>query len=226
MKTKTSSFAITDYKYQLIPINADLPEEPRMVELLAKYREALKDKPLDEVLASVTGDLTGTSEGDSLAGEMIADAMRKAAGTEIALIPNGVFKSGFRSGDLTREILYEICPSEGTVTAIDVPGAALKKMLTASLDQKGKDNFLQVSGLTVERTADGLQVLVAGEPLNEKRRYQVAVNDFLAGGGAGYDVLRTLRSRRKTQWTIRGLLEEALKAKGKLVPTDLEKRWK
>jgi|GEM_PF-1245649 len=225
LKTKMSTYAITDYKYQLIPITSDLPEDPRMVELLQKYKDRLKTQPLEEVLATVPADFAQTSSGDSLIGEMAADAMRKGAQTEIALVDNGLFRSGFKTGELTREIFYEVFPTESGVTAIDVPGALLRKALENSAGQKGRDGFLQISGLTVEKQGDSLNIKVGEEPLNDKRKYQVAMDDFLAGGGSGYEFFRKLKSRRKTPVLIRESLEQNLKAKGKLDPQDMDKRW-
>ncbi|HTC19451.1 MAG TPA: 5'-nucleotidase C-terminal domain-containing protein, partial [bacterium] len=224
-KTKIAAYSIVDYHYQLIPITPDLPEDPQMVGLLQKYRDQLKEKPLDEVLAAVPADFLGAEKGDSLVGEITADAMRKSAQTEIALVPNGSFKSGFNSGDLTREILYDIFPNDSEIVAIDVPGVYLRKAIEAAAAEKGKDDFLQVSGLTIGKNGDELQIEVGGEPLNDKRKYQVALNDFLAGGPPGYEFFRKLKSRRKTQTLIRGLLEETLKSKSKIADTDLDKRW-
>jgi 5'-nucleotidase/UDP-sugar diphosphatase len=224
-KTKKAEYSVEDYHYRLIPITSDLPEDGQMVELLQKYKDRLKEKPLDEVLANFSEDLTRSSDGDSLIGQLAVDGMRKSAQTEVALLNNGFFKSGFKTGDLTREVLYEIVPTDSEITAIDVPGISLRKALEASAAIKGQDDFLQVSGLTVEKTGEGLKIKVGEEPLSDTRKYQVAVNDFLAGGGAGYDFFRKLKSRRKAHTMIRELLEETFKTKAKITAADLEKRW-
>lgn len=224
-KTKKEAYFIRDYKYQLIPITSDLPEDPQMVELLAGYKEKLQSKPLDEVLASISADLTDNGGGDSLVGEILTDALRKSAQSEIALVNNGFFRAGFKSGDLTREVLYQVCPTDSDITVIDVPGIDLRKALESSAAEKGQDGFLQISGLKVQKDGDQLKVLVGDEPLNDRRKYQVAVNDFLASGNGGYDFFRKLKSRRKIQQSLRNLLEESLKEKQKVSPTDLEKRW-
>jgi 5'-nucleotidase / UDP-sugar diphosphatase len=224
-KTKIAAYSIVDYRYQLIPITSDLPEDPQMVELLQKYKDQLKEKPLDEVLATVSTDFNRAENGDSLVGEITTDAMRKSAQTEIALLNNGSFKTGFNTGDLTREILYEILPTDSEIVAIDVPGIYLRKAIEESATEKGKDDFLQVSGLTITQHGDELQIKVGDELLNDKRKYQIAVNGFLAGGGSGYDFFRRLKSRRKTQIMVRGLLEETLKSKSKITTADIDKRW-
>ncbi len=224
-KTKIAAYSIVNYRYQLIPITSDIPENPQMVELLQKYKDQLKEKPLDEVLATVSADFNMMEKGDSLAGEIATDAMRKSAKTEIAILNNGFFKASFNSGDLTREILYDIFPIDNEIVAIDVPGIYLRKAIEESAAEKGKDGFLQISGVMVTKNGDDIQIKVGGELLNDKRKYQVAMNSFLADGGCGYDFFRRLKSRRKTQIMIRELLEETLKSKSKVSPADLDKRW-
>lgn len=224
-KTKKEAYFIGDYKYQLIPITADLPEDPAMVELLQKYGAKLKSRPLDEVLATVTGDLTGGETGDSLIGEISADALRKSAQSEIALLNDGFFHAGFKSGNLTREVLYQVCPLDSDITVIDVPGIDLRKALESSAAEKGQDNFLQISGLKIKKDGESLDIFVGDEPLNDRRRYQVAVNDFLAAGNGGYDFFRKLKSRRKIQVSLRDLLEDSLKAQPQITSDNLDQRW-
>ncbi len=224
-KTKKEDYSVEDYRYKLIPINQDLPEDPKMVELLQRFKNRLKSKPLDEVLATVFGDLGRSNQGDSFLGEMTADAIRKAAGTEIALLNSGSFRTDFKSGDLTREILYEIFPFDDEVVTLDVPGSYLRKAIEASELKKGQGGFLQVSGLKIERSGEELKILAGNEPLRDRQKYLVAVNDFLAGGGDGYDVFRRVKARRKTQRMVRELLESTLKEKQKITTDNIEKRW-
>lgn len=224
-KSKKEEYSVEDFKYQLIPITSDLPEDPQMAGLLAKYKERLKSKPLEEVLTTVTGDLTDCSGGDSLIGEIMADAMRKSAQAEIALVNNGFFNPGFKSGDFTREILYQVCPSDSGMAVIDVPGVYLRKALEESGTEKGQNGFLQISGLKIQKNGEELTMLMGDEPLNDRRKYLVAVNDFLANGNGGYDFFGEIKSRRKIQISLRDLLETSLKEKPKIAPEDLEKRW-
>ena len=224
-KTKKEDHWVKSYKHQLIPITSDLPEDPQMVELLEGYKKQLKTKPLEEVLATVSGDLTRSDQGDSLLGSIATDALAKAAGAEIALLNSGSFRSQFRSGPLTREILYEIYPFDDEVIVLDVPGSYLRKAIEASESKRGQGGFLQVSGLRIEKADGQLRILFGNELLNDRRKYLVAVNDFLAQGGDGYNVFRRIKSRRKTQIMIRDLLEETLKAKQKISSGDFERRW-
>ncbi len=224
-KTRKEDYSVEDFRYKLIPITSDLPEDPAMVELLQKFKSRLKSKPLDEVLAVVTGDLTRSNQGDSYLGELAADTIRKSAQAEVGLVNSGSFRSDFKSGDLTREILYEIFPFDDEVVSLEMTGFTLRKILEASSLKKDQGGFLQVSGLKIQKDGGDLKIFVGDQPLRDRQKYLVAVNDFLAGGGDGYESLKRLNSRRKTRVMIRELLEEALKERQKISTSDLDKRW-
>jgi 2',3'-cyclic-nucleotide 2'-phosphodiesterase (5'-nucleotidase family) len=106
-----------------------------------------------------------------------------------------------------------------------MPGKQLRKIITQSVMAAGSAGFLQVSGLTINRGPLGLTILVGVEPLNDRLRYKVATNGFLAEGGAGYDEFRQLKDREKTGLMVRSLLEAALKEEPHLAVGQLEKRW-
>jgi 2',3'-cyclic-nucleotide 2'-phosphodiesterase (5'-nucleotidase family) len=223
-KTKNATYSITDYHYQLIPITADLPEDPDMVALLDKYRSRLKQKPLDEPLAEALN-ADANNQGDSIWGQMAADEIRKSAQTDVALINSDFFHSDFKTGTITREILYEIVPTDNEIVTVEIPGAYLRKTLEIAELKRGQGAFLQISGLKVQRVGGGLSIWVGNEPLNDHQKYQLALNDFLADGGDGYEQLRRLKYRKRTDVMIRELLENALKAHRKIDSSDLEKRW-
>jgi 2',3'-cyclic-nucleotide 2'-phosphodiesterase (5'-nucleotidase family) len=225
-KTKLANYTVVDHKYRLIPIERSLPEDPSMVALLAKYHERMGNKPLDEVLADISGDLLKASEGDSLIGRFACDAVREAAQTQVALLHNGAFKGEFRSGSFTRGDLHETCPFDDEVVVMDVQGSVLRKVLETSAGRKGAPGFLQLSGIEVVREGEVLTVKVAGAPLEDKTTYRVAVNDFLAQGGQGYPWFRKVASRRKTQIMLRELLEKRFLSAKRVSPSDHGRAWR
>jgi 2',3'-cyclic-nucleotide 2'-phosphodiesterase (5'-nucleotidase family) len=218
-------YAIQDYKYQLIPITADLPEDPQMQALLAKFEKKLQNLSLDEVLTTADGPAVNNESGDSLLGQITADAVRKASGAAVALIHSGAFVADLKAGPFTRENLYTLFPYEDDVITFEMQGKQLRKIVAQSVTAAGSAGFLQVSGLTINRGPSGLTILVGVEPLNDRLRYKVATNGFLAEGGAGYDEFRQLKDREKTGLMVRSLLEAALKEEPHLTVGQLEKRW-
>lgn len=133
-------------------------------------------------------------------GNLIADAMRDATGADIAIMNGG----GIR-GDTTydagrkltrRDILTEL-PFGNTTVVTELPGSQILLALENGVSQaeKGAGRFPQVSGLsyafdvTAEAGSRVSEVMVGGAPLEADKLYKVAVNDYIIGGGDGYDAL-------------------------------------
>jgi 5'-nucleotidase / UDP-sugar diphosphatase len=224
-KTKKAEYSISDYHYQLIPLTQDLPEDPQMSAMLQKYEEKFNTQSLAVTLTTVSGDHFYSDKGDCWLGETAADAMRKAAQTDVAFINTGDFHGDFRSGGLTRETLYQIYPVDEGIVTMEVEGSVLQRILEASQARRGEGAFLQVSGLRIDRTPGGLAINVGSLPLERRQKYTVAVNSYLAAGGAGYDFFKKVKFHKKTQIMIRDLLEDALKSQPTVSTENLEKRW-
>ena len=133
-------------------------------------------------------------------GNLIADAMRDATGADIAIMNGG----GIR-GDTTydagrkltrRDILTEL-PFGNMTVVTELPGNQVLLALEngASQVEKGAGRFAQVSGLTytIDPSAEPgsrvSEVMVGGAALEADTVYKVAVNDYIIGGGDGYDAL-------------------------------------
>jgi 5'-nucleotidase/UDP-sugar diphosphatase len=225
-KTQKETFTVVHYRHELIPVSADLPEDPKMQALLDQYREeARKTHNLDEVIADAPEGISRSKTGDSLMGQLTADAIREATNAEAALVNSGSFRSDIQPGPLTQKSLYELLPFEDGVEVLQVSGYYLRKIVERSAANQGQDAFLQISGLKVEKSGDTLNITVGEAPINDRQKYLVAVNDYLADGGDGYLMFRAFKSRRKTDLVLRKVLGDYLKKKQTISPADLDKRW-
>ncbi len=81
---------------------------------------------------------------------------------------------------------------------IDISGADLRRALENGLSQLPNPGgrFPQISGLTIEADASRpagnriVSIKVGDAPLDERKSYRLATNDFMARGGDGYSVFR------------------------------------
>lgn len=224
-KTRVSDYIVTDFQHRLLPVDDDLPPDPKMEELLDRYRGETSGNSLDEVLLELPSRFDRNYGGDSLLGKLATDVLREAAEADAALMNSGSFRSDHDSRNLTRKDLFRIYPFDDEVAVFEMTGDTLRDILERSMEKRGGGAFLQVSGLEVRMDGGSLRVEVAGEPLEGRRKYRVAVNDFLAQGGDGYSVFRKLRGQTKTGSKIRDLLEERFKALGRVSSSELKKRW-
>jgi 5'-nucleotidase len=131
-------------------------------------------------------------------GNLSADAARTATGADIAFVNGGGIREDIPIGDITKGKVAAIFPFGNIIQVKKITGEDLLAMLEVSVKGYPAANgaFLQVSGITFafdpakEEGAKVSDVIVGEKPLDLAAEYSVAVNDFMAIGGDGYDMLK------------------------------------
>ncbi len=131
-------------------------------------------------------------------GNLSADAARTATGADIAFVNGGGIREDIPIGDITKGKVAAIFPFGNIIQVKKITGEDLLAMLEVSVKGYPAANgaFLQVSGITFafdpakEAGAKVSDVIVGEKPLDLAAEYSVAVNDFMAIGGDGYDMLK------------------------------------
>jgi len=184
--------------------------EERAESFLAPYRQGLEGVRKTEV-ARAAGDLRiGRNRGP---GPLVAEAMMWKTGSAIAIQNWGGVRAELREGPITLGNVVEVLPFENTIVLLDVTGAeiraALEEGIEFQLSRRHSDPGLPyVAGIRwrvnlaapkgrrivgIFRMApDGTSV-----PLDDQGIYRVALNDFLANGGDGYQTFRQARGFRQ-----------------------------
>ncbi|MCC6736012.1 MAG: bifunctional metallophosphatase/5'-nucleotidase [Bauldia sp.] len=149
--------------------------------------------PIDSRRAAVLG-------GEATMGNLIADAMRAAVGADVAIVNGGAIRGDvlYPAGTVLtrRDVLTEL-PFDNRTLKLEVTGAQLLAALENAFSQlkQGAGRFPQVSGMVVEVNSFApagsriVSIRVGNQPLDQRRTYTLAVNDFMAAGGDGYSVL-------------------------------------
>ncbi len=153
-------------------------------------------------------------------GNFIADQIRAAMGADVAFQNRGGIRCDLKQGPVTRRGLFELLPFGNYLKLLEMTGADLEACLRASVEGTAHTG-LEVSGMTVLWSnadkgyrLDGL--VIAGEPLDPDRKYRVATNNFLAGGGDGYEILKSQSVLREDPRRIRDVLEEHFRSVGEV----------
>ncbi|HYW49641.1 MAG TPA: 5'-nucleotidase C-terminal domain-containing protein, partial [Gemmatimonadaceae bacterium] len=122
-------------------------------------------------------------------GNLVADAMREAAKSDIAVMNNGGIRANLLAGDANFGRLYEVQPFGNTLVTLRVRGADLRGYLARLV--AGTAPRAHVSGVQLRydpaRPADDrlVDLQVGGKPIDPKRIYSITLNDFMATGGDG-----------------------------------------
>ncbi|MGA7383192.1 MAG: 5'-nucleotidase C-terminal domain-containing protein, partial [Methylocella sp.] len=182
---------------------AKIDPDPSLLAKVRDYQAGL-EKRFDAEIATLAAPLDSRTEavraGESAIGNLIADALRRTAQADIAIINGGAIRGDkfYPAGTklLKRDILDELPFGNKTMLTI-VPGKAILAALENGFSQVGRlsGRFPQVSGLSIAvdpAAAPGARVktvAVNGEQLDPGRDYILATNDFMARGGDGYGML-------------------------------------
>lgn len=172
---------------------------------------------LDEVVANITTDLEGAREkvraGETNLGDLIADALREAAGADVALTNGGGIRASIEKGEVTKGEVITVLPFGNQIVTLNVKGedliAALENGVKSYPEASG--GFPQISGFTFKidpsKEAGNRvhSVMVGGKAIDPEATYSLATNDFTSIGGDEYDMFK-----KYSQAGMYGSLDEAL----------------
>jgi 2',3'-cyclic-nucleotide 2'-phosphodiesterase / 3'-nucleotidase / 5'-nucleotidase len=136
--------------------------------------------------------------GESVLGNLIADAMKAEMKSDFAFMNPGGIRADLDAGEITWGELFTIQPFGNDLVNLTLTGAEIRELLNQQFRDNPKDNkMLQISGLSYEWSDDldlGEKVLDIylpnGELIDEEAGYTVTVNNFMAGGGDSFTVLK------------------------------------
>lgn len=175
--------------------------DPTITKMVSDY-EAVVEPIVNEVIGTSSMNLTSlqNENGESVMGNLVADAQRKAMGTDIAFMNPGGIRADIDKGDITWEEAYIVQPFNNDLVKMTMTGEQIRRVLN---QQWGiNTNMLQISGFTYTwdgRKPDGQKVisilLPDGTELNPDQTYTVTANSFLAGGGDGFTVFTEAQNK-------------------------------
>ncbi|MCR4391869.1 MAG: 5'-nucleotidase C-terminal domain-containing protein [Candidatus Acetothermia bacterium] len=226
---------LTGWNGELIPV-AEVPMDPAIEAQLAVFGApiaALKAQAVGETRVDLDGDKTRVRTRETNLGNLIADAMlwkAKAAGAQIAIQNGGGIRASIPAGEVTLGQVMEVLPFGNYLVVLDVTGAQLLAALEngVSLVEQAKGRFPQVAGIrfTWDPAKAAGERVVSVEvwteegwrPINPKGTYRVATNNFLAGGGDGYEVFLEARQVINLGFVDYEVLADYLRAHSPVAP--------
>jgi 5'-nucleotidase len=225
----TRSHKLKSMDFDVLPVTPAVPEDPAFATAMREYDALLAE--LSQPLGRTSVNLDAMEESNRVRetnlASFIADAYRKAAGAEVALINGGSIRSDsmVKPGPLTQRDVLAIHPFPGSVVSIEVTGTVLRQALehgvSRSAEETGPGRFPQVSGMqyafdVCRPVGDRIvRVTVNGQPLDPKRTYTLATNSYMAAGGDGYTMFKGSKYRvpadkgRPTQDVLRDAFASA-----------------
>lgn len=154
---------------------------------VASFIAALR-KPIDAIANEVVGEITEPLEDRTLVGHFVADSYLMSgarSGAVAAFMNPGGVRANLVAGPITYGEAVSVCPFRNTIVVADLTGTQLVTML------EQKIGLIPSTGSSYKITGNKVsEVVIAGAPLEMAKVYKVAVNNFMAGGGDGLEVLK------------------------------------
>ncbi|WP_024984482.1 bifunctional metallophosphatase/5'-nucleotidase [Brevibacillus borstelensis] len=215
-------------------VQAD-PEVEKMVQEIVKKIDEVMDVVIAKSEVDLDGDRALVRKKETNVGNLIADIMLERTKSipgheaDVALTNAGGIRTQLKAGDITKKNLYTLLPFPNTLVVIEVTGEELRQALESGVSkvETGEGRFPQISGMSFTYNPSKpagqrvVEVKVGGQPLDLKKTYKVATNDFLATGGDGYESFN--KPAFNTGLTFYSIVEEEL-IKRKMVNPKVEGR--
>ncbi|MEV0805687.1 bifunctional metallophosphatase/5'-nucleotidase [Micromonospora sp. NPDC050200] len=197
-----------------VVVTRDVDRSRAQTDLITHYKAALGPVATkvvgktNEKLDRVQETLFGTAKGESPLGNVIADAQYAATDDEQGALgafmnPGGV-RADLDAGLVTYEEAFTVQPFANNLVTLDLTGAQLYCMLEQQFvvgrtlyPSSSVHYTVDVNGTTGTTTdpCAGTRVVrgsltLGGVAVTDGATYRVTVNNFLAGGGDGFSVLK------------------------------------
>lgn len=186
----------------------DYEADAEAASVLKPYSEEIEEVKVEEIGAEALQDIknSGTGEGETPIGNLIADAMlagakAKDADTVIAFQNGGGIRATIEKGPITVGEVMNVLPFGNDPVTGALTGQQIKETFEHSvhLSPEYHGGYLSVSGMTFKydstrETGDrvtGMKVDIDGEYVDIKmdEEYVVTTNEFTAQGGDGFKTL-------------------------------------
>ncbi len=220
---------------ELIPVDK-LSLEKAIATQLEVFRApiaALKAERVGETKADLDGDRGRVRTQETNLGNLIADALlwkARAAGAQIAIQNGGGIRASIPAGAITLGQAMEVLPFGNYLVVLSLTGEQIVAALENGVSQVENvaGRFPHVAGLRFTwnptlpagQRVEKVEVLTERgyRPIGAKTVYKVVTNNFLAGGGDGYEVFREAKEAVVLGFVDYEVLAEYLKAHSPVTP--------
>ncbi|OGK11212.1 MAG: hypothetical protein A2Y63_01485, partial [Candidatus Riflebacteria bacterium RBG_13_59_9] len=212
---RSAGYRIRYFDEQLVEMGGAWAENSEYLKEIAAHQARLSEQ-FNVVTGSLGVDMPATKVNsfETNLGNLFADAVRDATGTDVALLDAGGFREGLKSGPVTLGDLYHAYPGEARIIEGTLGGQQLVDLLSQAAGNVGRDGFLQVSGVSFGMYGrKAYSVTVGGLPLKLDAVYTVALTDRMTEGVEGLTGVYEIRDLRMHPYLVSEVVEKYLSSR-------------
>ena len=215
MRVTLTDDGAVNWKGEATPVTEAYKPDTRLAATLRAFTvpiDAFRRTVVGEARGKLNGERADVRKRETNLSNLIADAnlwKTQKYGTTISLQNGGGVRASIGEGPINVGQIIDVQPFGNTLYVLDLTGAELRAALENGVSQweAGAGRFLHVSGLKYtfdlaqkpgSRITD-VQIGTAKDgfkPLDAAAKFKVVVNNFMAAGGDGFDVLKNAKGTR------------------------------
>jgi len=159
------AWQIRTFQGKLLPITADIPEDPQVAQLLAEL-----SRPLQEVLCYSHVTMENPPQGCSPMGEFLVQAIHRHLPAQAAVLFRPAVQSGIMPGPVSMADVCRIHSWRSRVLRLSLTGRQLERALA--------EQEVFAAGLRFQRSGDRIQaVTVSGEAIDFQQTYHIVADE-------------------------------------------------
>lgn len=216
---------------QFISLDTEISIDAKTENFIQPYKENL-EKEMNSVIGETVEAILKTGNGETPIGNLVADLQKEFAQNilgypiDISIINNGGIRNTLPKGNITLGNIYELSPFDNYLQILELNHKDIIELAEFAASRE----ILGISGMHITaKDSKILELVINGEELNPNKKYLLAVNDYLANGGDGMAFLSYLPRKVETDYLLRDILIERIKAKtaaGIIIKAKVEGRQK
>jgi len=221
---------LVDFSWTPVPIGPD-PEVTAMLKPYLEKAEASLKEVIGQASETFIFGNRLTRYQETALGNMITDAnvwffRNEGQELDFALHNGGNIRAELPTGPISRERILTILPFENYLFIASMKGAQIIGLFDfLATVQQGSGGFPQFSGdvrVVFDKTKGAgviSELSIGGEPIDPDRVYRFCTNDYLLGGGDGYEIMKEAVEPFNTSRLLSDVVIEYIRAqKGAISP--------
>ncbi|MDR1869149.1 MAG: 5'-nucleotidase C-terminal domain-containing protein [Treponema sp.] len=215
---------LAGFSWTPIPIGPD-PEVTAMLKpYIEKANSTLKEEIGEAAETFVFGNRL-TRYQETAIGNLVTDAnawyFRTVSGQDIDFVfhNGGNIRAELPAGQITQERILTILPFENYLFIVSMTGSQIIELFdfVATIPQ-GNGGFPQFSSdvrYTVDKTSGAgkiTELTIGGKPVDPEKTYRFCTNDYILGGGDGYEVMKQAGDHFNTSLLLSYVVTEYIRA--------------
>ncbi len=203
-----STRAIATYSYDSVLLDpASWPSSPEIDSLVASWSRMVEEIAARPVGVSPREFLRKQGpDGKYHLGEQLCKAVSDISGCPIVAFQAGGLRADLPAGNIVFKDIYQVLPFNHQIFVGRISGKDLLSLIEKGTDRK--DAELCIHGVDIDRAAGSRSAMFEGNPVVPDAEYPIALNDFLAKGGDGFDEFTRVRGLQPRGGIVRDALLE------------------